>query len=79
KDRKRLKNKLQNQVNKSEQKIDELETKIAEQDLVIADLNYDDKAKAEEILGAYNDLKSKLDEHMSLWEEATEGLMEIEE
>ncbi|MFT6922482.1 MAG: ATP-binding cassette subfamily F protein 3 [Crocinitomicaceae bacterium] len=78
KDRKRLKNKLQNQVNKSEQKIDELESKIAEQDLIIADLNYDDKANAESILSAYNTLKAKLDEQMSLWEEGTEGLMEIE-
>jgi ATP-binding cassette subfamily F protein 3 len=78
KDRKRLKNKLQNQVNKSEQKIDELESKIAEQDLIIADLNYDDKAKAESILGAYNALKVNLDEQMSLWEEGTEGLMEME-
>ena len=76
--RKRLKNKLQNQVNKSEQKIDELESKIAEQDLIIADLNYDDKAKAESILSAYNTLKAKLDEQMSLWEEGTEGLMEME-
>lgn len=78
KDIKRLKNKLQNQVNKSEQKIDELESKIAEQDLIIADLNYDDKAKAESILSAYNTLKAKLDEQMSLWEEGTEGLMEME-
>jgi ATP-binding cassette subfamily F protein 3 len=78
KDRKRLKNKLQNQVNKSEQKIDELESNIAEQDLIIADLNYDDKAKAESILSAYNTLKAKLDEQMSLWEEGTEGLMEME-
>ncbi|MFT6982650.1 MAG: ATP-binding cassette subfamily F protein 3 [Crocinitomicaceae bacterium] len=78
KDRKRLKNKLQNQVNKSEQKIDELESKIAEQDLIIADLNYDDKTKAELILSAYNTLKANLDEQMSLWEEGTEGLMEIE-
>ncbi|MFT6500373.1 MAG: ATP-binding cassette subfamily F protein 3 [Crocinitomicaceae bacterium] len=78
KDRKRLKNKLQNQVNKSEQKIDELESKIVEQDLIIADLNYDDKANAESILSAYNTLKAKLDEQMSLWEEGTEGLMEIE-
>ncbi|MFT6283380.1 MAG: ATP-binding cassette subfamily F protein 3, partial [Salibacteraceae bacterium] len=78
KDRKRLKNKLQNQVNKSEQKIDELESKIAEQDLIITDLNYDDKAKAELILSAYNTLKANLDEQMSLWEQGTEGLMEME-
>lgn len=78
KDRKKLKNKLQNQVNKSEQKIDELESKIAEQDLVIVDLNYDDKAKAESILSAYNTLKANLDEQMSLWEEGTEGLMTLE-
>ena len=55
-----------------------MESKIAEQDLIIADLNYDDKAKAESILSAYNTLKAKLDEQMSLWEEGTEGLMEME-
>lgn len=78
KDQKKLKNKLQNQVNKSEYRIEELEKKIAEQDLIIADLNYDDKEKAELILGAYNKMKSELDDQMQLWEKGTEGLMEME-
>jgi ATP-binding cassette subfamily F protein 3 len=78
KERKRLKNKLQNQSNKAEQKIEELEKKIAEQDEVIANLDYSDQEKADQILNAYKELKTQLDTQMKLWEEATEGLMEME-
>jgi len=79
KELKRKKNKLKNQVNKAEQEIDRLEKEIAEMDAIITDLNYDDKEKAESILGKYHDLKKAYDEQMNLWEEATEGLMELEE
>jgi ATP-binding cassette subfamily F protein 3 len=78
KEMKRRKNKLQNQMNRSEQAIEKLEAKIAEQDDVIAKLNYDDKEKAEKILGDYHNLKEELDAQMKLWEEATEGLLEME-
>jgi ATP-binding cassette subfamily F protein 3 len=79
KELKRKKNKLKNQVNKAEKEIERLETEIAEMDEIIADLNYDDKEKAESILGKYHKLKETYDQQMKLWEDATEGLMEIED
>lgn len=79
KELKRRKNKFKNQVNKSEQEIERLEKEIAKMDEIIADMNYDDKAKAEEILGKYHELKEAYDQQITLWEEATEGLMEMEE
>ena len=78
KELKRKKNKFQNQVNKSEQAIDKLEKEIAVQDEVIADLNYDDKEKAEKVLGDYHTLKANLDKQMALWEEATEYLLTLD-
>ena len=51
KERKRLKNKLNNQLNKSEKKIDELEREIKKQDLVIAELDYSDKELDKKITG----------------------------
>ena len=78
KELKRRKNKLNNQVKRAEEEIERLEKEIVRMDEIIADLNYDDKAKAEEILGKYHDLKSEYDKQMLLWEEATEGLMEME-
>ncbi len=78
KELKRRKNKLQNQMNRSEERINELEALIAEQDEVIANLNYDNKEEAEKVLGKYHELKEELDQQMTLWEEATEGLMEMD-
>jgi ATP-binding cassette subfamily F protein 3 len=77
KEKKRLKNKLQNQMKRSEEAIEKLEAEIAIQDEVIASLNYDNKEEAEKVLGKYHDLKNELDEQMKLWEEATEGLEEL--
>jgi ATP-binding cassette subfamily F protein 3 len=79
KELKRLKNKLKNQANKSEQEIDRLEKKIAEMDAVIASLDYEDQDKANKILADYESVKKEYDTQMLLWEEATEGLMEIDE
>jgi len=79
KELKRRKNKLKNQVNKSEQEIERLETEISKMDEIIADLNYDDKENAESVLGKYHQLKQEYESQMKLWEEATEGLMEIED
>ncbi|MCR9172186.1 MAG: ABC-F family ATP-binding cassette domain-containing protein [bacterium] len=78
KELKRKKNKLKNQVNKAEQEIERLEKEIAKMDEIIADMNYDDKEKAESTLGKYHELKDAYDAQMTLWEEATEGLMELE-
>ncbi|GAB5416257.1 MAG: ABC-F family ATP-binding cassette domain-containing protein [Crocinitomicaceae bacterium] len=79
KELKRRKNKLKNQVNKAEREIESLEKAIAEMDLVIAELDYEDQEKANAALSKYEDLKKQYDAQMSLWEEGTEGLMEIEE
>jgi hypothetical protein len=79
KELKRRKNKFKNQVNKSEQEIERLEKKIAEMDAVIANLDYEDQDKANAILSDYDTLKKEYDVQMSLWEEATEVLMEMEE
>ena len=79
KELKRRKNKLKNQVNKSEQEIERLEKEIAKMDETIADLNYDDKENAESVLGKYHELKKEYESQMQRWEEATEGLMEMED
>ena len=79
KELKRRKNKYQNQVTRSEQRISELDVKIAEMDKVSEDLDYSDEAKANIILDEYQALKQELDEKMAIWEEATEGLLAIEE
>lgn len=78
KERKRLKNKWQNQVNRSEGEIEKLEKKLAEMDAVIAVLDYSDEENAKTQLAIYETLKNSLDEQMALWEEATEELMEYE-
>ncbi len=78
KELKRRKNKLKNQVNKAEKEIERLEKTIADMDVVIAELDYEDQEKANATLKKYEELKKEYDAQMSLWEEATEGLMEIE-
>lgn len=78
KELKRLKNKLNNQVSRAEQAIEKLEKRIAELDVIIAELDYSDEEKAKIILNEYDQQKKDLDEQMVLWEEGTEGLMEIE-
>ncbi|MCH2224524.1 MAG: ABC-F family ATP-binding cassette domain-containing protein [Crocinitomicaceae bacterium] len=79
KELKRRKNKLQNQMKRSEEEIEKLEKRIAELDVIMADLDYTDEGKSKPVLEEYEVAKKKLDEQMVLWEEATEGLMEIED
>ena len=78
KEAKRLKNKFQNQVSKSEDRISTLEKEIAVMDTLLADLDYSDEEKTTKSLAEYEKLKSELEEQMTLWEEATEGLMEMD-
>ncbi len=78
KEAKRLKNKFQNQVSKSEERISILEKEIAKMDAVLLELDYSDEEKTSNSLAEYEKLKSELDDQMSLWEEATEGLMEMD-
>lgn len=78
KELKRKKNKLNNQVNRAEQAIDKLEKRIAELDGVIAELDYSDEENSTKVLAEYDGQKKELDAQMELWEQGTEGLMEIE-
>ncbi len=75
---KRKKNKLSNQVSRAEQVIEKLEKRITELDLVIAELDYSDEENSKKILGEYDQQKKDLDAQMELWEQGTEGLMELE-
>ena len=63
----------------TEENISQFEEKIKELDLVIAELDYSDTSKSEQILSEYNTLKTKLDEEMLSWESNTEELMTIED
>ena len=72
---KQLKNKLNNQVSKSEEQIEVLEKKIAILDNDVAKIDYSDEVQANKILADYEKTKSELDEQMKIWEEATEELM----
>lgn len=74
---KQLKNKLNNQVSRSEEQIEALEKKIAILDNDVAKIDYSDEALANKILADYEKTKSELDEQMKIWEEATEQLMNI--
>lgn len=78
KELKRLKSKLNNQVMKAEQEIDKLESEIQLMDEEMATLDYSDESKSAPVLKRYEELKTKLDNQMKLWEEGTEQLMEME-
>ena len=78
KEAKRLKNKYQNQVIRSEERISALEKEIEKMDLVLLEMDYSDEKTTNKSLAEYEKLKSELDEQMALWEEATEGLMEMD-
>ncbi|MDG1147549.1 MAG: ABC-F family ATP-binding cassette domain-containing protein [Crocinitomicaceae bacterium] len=77
KELKRRKNKFQNQVNKSEQKIEEIEADISDMDKLMVTLDYA-TVEAAEMLSKYEKLKGELESQMTLWEEATEVLLEFE-
>ncbi len=77
KELKRQKNKWRNQINSSEKEIEKLEAKITEMDEIMAALDYSNEAKASKVLREYDDLKTKLNHHMELWEEATEKMEEL--
>lgn len=78
KELKRQKNKLQNQIKKSEEAIERLEAELEKMNEEIANLDYSDEDYANNLLANYEKSKVELDEHMEVWETATESLMEIE-
>lgn len=79
KELKRKKNKLKNQVKRSEELIEKLESRIQEMDEIIANLDYSDEEKSKKILDEYETVKNDLEKEMETWETATEGLFELEE
>ncbi|MCJ8292190.1 MAG: ABC-F family ATP-binding cassette domain-containing protein [Crocinitomicaceae bacterium] len=78
KDLKRKKNKFNNQVSRAEQAIDKLENRIVELDAVIANLDYSNEENSKKVLAEYDQQKKDLDAQMELWEQGTEGLIELE-
>lgn len=74
---KQLKNKLNNQVSRSEEQIDKLEKQLALLDEEVAKIDYSNEEQANKVLAEYEKTKSELDEQMKIWEEATEQLMSI--
>lgn len=79
KELKRLKNKLNNAVKQSEEAIEKLELKLQELDAQVANLDYSDETKSNEVLAKYEATKTELDNQMKIWEESTEQLMELED
>ncbi|MEJ6777348.1 MAG: ABC-F family ATP-binding cassette domain-containing protein [Crocinitomicaceae bacterium] len=77
KELKRRRNRFQNQVNKSEKKIEEIESEISKIDEVMGGLDYS-TPEATKVLSNYEKLKIELDNQMSLWEEGTEVLLELD-
>jgi len=77
KELKRRRNIFQNQVNKSEKKIEEIESEISKIDEVMGGLDYS-TPEATKVLSNYEKLKIELDNQMSLWEEGTEVLLELD-
>ncbi len=78
KELKRMKNKYQNQVTRSEQRITELEKEIKQMDEVMLEIDFSNEAKASKALKEYEALKNELEQQMQLWEEGTEQLMLID-
>ena len=74
---KRIKNSLNNKISFAEKEIEKLEAKLAELQTKIADLDYSDEVSSQKTLDEYKGIKVKLDEQMTIWEKATEELMEI--
>ena len=74
---KRRLNKLRNQISKSEEQISKLESRMKELDIELAKVDFSTVA-SKNLLSEYETVKSDLDNQMSLWENATEELIEIE-
>ena len=78
KEQKRIKSQLTNQLKRTEEKIEGLEYQLKELDSTVANLDYSDEQKSQEILTNYNTTKEQLDQEMLLWEELTEKIMGLD-
>jgi len=70
----KIERKLKNKISKLESTIAQMEVKVKDLDAVILTLDYSDKEKTEEVLGAYNVAKATLDEAYEDWESTSEKL-----
>lgn len=78
KDRKRLLNKLNNQIYKSEQEIERLEKELQSLDEQLVSIDFQNDPGAKDLLKIYEEKKALLDQEMSNWENASEELMNME-
>ena len=78
KELKRLHNKTKNGVSRAEDNITRLENEIEKMNVLIASLDYSDKAPANEQLAKYEALKHELDQTMTEWENLNNELIDLE-
>lgn len=79
KELKREKNRLKNQVAKSEERITQLESQLKEMDVVIANLDFTNEVESARKLKEYEELKKELEQTFATWEDATAGLEKIKD
>jgi ATP-binding cassette subfamily F protein 3 len=78
KEKKKLLNQLNNQLNKTEKRIEDLEASIIEFEKEMEALDYSDDQKVQITMGAYDELKKELENEMSKWEDISEKIIEAE-
>lgn len=67
-----------NRVSKLETQIEETEAEIAKMDVQMLEIDFTDAEKSEKVLTEYNNLKTKLSELVTSWEEAEEIASRLE-
>lgn len=77
-EKKRLKNQLQNKLRSCETSISERETQLKVLDVKILELDYTNTELADKTLTEYQKIKAELDKLMVDWEALTEELLEME-
>ena len=78
KENKRRKNQLNNKIKKTEENITLFEAEIKKMDEIILHLDYTDEKESTKILSDYENIKTKLNQEMEIWEKTTEELIEID-
>jgi ATP-binding cassette subfamily F protein 3 len=78
KEEKALQKKLENRIKKAEREIETLEAEIAVASAELENVGYAESDSYKELLSKYEELKTKLDTEMKVWEESSAQLEEIE-
>jgi ATP-binding cassette subfamily F protein 3 len=78
KEEKALQKKLENRIKKAEREIETLEAEIAMASAELENVGYAESDSYKELLSKYEELKTKLDTEMKVWEESSAQLEEIE-